>query len=400
MRVLCENCNQQYIINEDNLKAETSRFKCKKCSHFVIVTKSETESVGAEGDPAGNEIDFAGSVLDEIKEQADTGSGFWANLEDEQKEEEDFDINSWSDLNEEFDADTSADEDLAGNDEVKSDELTDRSEPTEPMEPTEPTVAGVPSSNKGMTIRTYMSLTFLLGFLFMTATIVFVNRQYVPALVNEQIDLRTSAISKSFSGAVKQPLLVRNYLWVNQEADRVSQLPGVAYASVINKRNVVVAGVLSRNSMFDPVFLDKVSRDGFPKELAGKNNLNNGETEKKSEFTIGGQPIYDVAVSLGDVGGEVHVGLFTADIQESVRKSIIPMLVAISVLFVLGMIGFSLLARFISKPLQDLTEIADRISKGEVDERIVPKGPREIRDLCRSLDRMRASVRAALKRLQ
>ncbi len=131
-----------------------------------------------------------------------------------------------------------------------------------------------------------------------------------------------------------------------------------------------------------------------------KNNLGTNEKENSREFTFGGQPVYDVAVSLGEAGGEVHVGVFTADIQQSIKKSFIPLLISISVLFILGMVAFSMLARLVSQPVQDLTEMANRISQGEIDEKIVSKGPREIRDLGRSLDRMRISVRGALKRLQ
>lgn len=370
MRVLCENCNQQYIIREDDLKAATSRFKCQKCSHFVIVTKPEVTIADTEIEAPGGESDFADSILNEVQKPTES--------DDE-----------WPELEDQFDFSTVSDEGMETESPI-----------VEPAEIRQTTVSDTEKSGGGMAIQVYMSITFILGFMLMAATMVLVNKQYIPALVNEQIDLRTAAISQSFSGAVKEPLLVRNYLRVNQEAERVSQLPGVAYASVINKRNIVIAGVFAKPSLFEPVFLGMVEKTGFPKELAGKNNLHANEKEKGREFTIGGQPVYDVAISLGEVGGEVHVGLFTADIQAAVKKTIIPMLIAISILFIFGVFGFLLLARFISKPIQDLTEMADRISQGEIDERIVPKGPREIRALGRSLERMRMSVRTALRRLQ
>jgi len=370
MRVLCEKCDQKYTIDEDKLKTEVSRFKCKKCSHYITVTKSRSEF-----DEVGNGLllkksDRVYSMLQEVSNQPEIG-------------DESSGPGYGSDFN--FNSSANGDSASTGAGQGESAPKAD---------------ADSKKNDKALTMRAFMSMTFLVGFLLMAGAMVLLYWQYVPSLVNEQIDLRTAAISRSFSGAVKQPLIVRNYLRVNQEAERISQLPGVAYASVINKRDIVIAGVFAKPSLFDSVFLEMVTNSGFPKELSNKNNLNGNETEKGREFVMGGQPIYDVATSLEGVGGEVHVGLFMANTQESIKKSFMPLLVSISVLFVLGMIAFSLLARFISQPLQDLTEMANRISQGEVDEQIVPKGPREIRILARSLDRMRISIRGALKRLK
>ena len=371
MRVSCEQCNQQYIINEDHLRGETSRFQCKKCSHYIIVPMPESALEQVASEESVNDIDFVDSIVNEEIEQPDSG------------------VDEWADFDDQLDFDTEMESTNEQDDSVSGFASS-----------TQPQTSQVKSSGTGVPLQTILSVTFLLGFLFMAAILVVLNNRYIPKLINEQIDLRTAAISKSFSGAVKQPLLIRNYLRVNQEAERVAQLPGVAYASVINKRNIVIAGVFSKPSLFQPTFMDMVTRGGFPQELARKNNLNPNEREKSAEFTIGGQPIYDVAISLGEVGGEVHVGLYTADIQAAVKKTVIPLLVVITILFIFGMIIFTILARNISKPLQDLTEMADRISMGEIDEQILPKGPKEVRDLGRSLDRMRISIRGALKRLQ
>ncbi len=374
MKVSCEQCNQQYVINDDYLKAATSQFQCKKCSHNIIVTKSEPEPLQTEAMESETDFDFVDSILNEEAEQTEETADDWSDFDDQL----------------DFDTDTTS---------APIEETSGSMRGFESTASATPPVADAQKS-KGMPLQGILSVTFLLSFLLMAVLLVFVNKQYIPPLINEQIDLRTAAISKSFSGAVKQPLLVRNYLRVNQEAERVAQLPGVAYASVINKRNIVIAGVFSKPSLFQATFMEMVNKAGFPQELARRNNLNPNEKEKSAEFTIGGQPVYDVAISLGEVGGEVHVGLYTADIKAAVKKTIIPLLMVISSLFIFGMILFTILARSISKPLQDLTQMADRISLGEIDEKILPKGPREVRDLGHSLDRMRISIRGALKRLQ
>ena len=59
-----------------------------------------------------------------------------------------------------------------------------------------------------------------------------------------------------------------------------------------------------------------------------------------------------------------------------------------------------LLSNLIGKPMRELTEIANRISFGQLDLEIPAKGPREMRELAHSFDRMRISIKAALDRLR
>lgn len=376
MIVNCGNCQQEYVVYEEDLKSITSRFKCKKCDEFIIVTKPEPETaidedVNDASDSAG-EID---SILNDINDI------------DQQQGNDDH----WLDINEQLDTGPHSVTDGEEKD-VQDDHFLQERAVGGPYDTKKP--------GRGVTIRTYLSMTFLAGYLFTSAVIVVLYWLYVPKLVNEQIDERTAAISKMFSGSVEQYMMVRNYLKINQEAERISQIPGVAYASVINNNGTVIAGVFSQPSLFHSTILEAAKNSGFPKELATKNVLGQNETEKSLEFFFAGQRVYDVAASLRGAEGEVHVGLFISDIQLSVKKSFIPLLISISVLFVMGMISFSLLARFVSNPVQELTEMANRISQGEIDERVDTMGPREIRELSQSLDRMRISVRAALKRLQ
>jgi methyl-accepting chemotaxis protein len=85
-----------------------------------------------------------------------------------------------------------------------------------------------------------------------------------------------------------------------------------------------------------------------------------------------------------------------APVKQANRNALVLLVMTLSVV---GVAAF-LLSRRLSVPIQRLTVIADDISRGRLDERIeyVNRGD-EIGALARAIDRLRASVRLALKRL-
>jgi methyl-accepting chemotaxis protein len=224
--------------------------------------------------------------------------------------------------------------------------------------------------------------------------------KYVPALMHEQVDLRTYSISRAFSTAIQQPLLVKNYLLVNQMAGTNAKLPGVAYVSVLNKKGVVVAGIFGDTERFSPGFMEEVKKEGFPEEISSQNPIPSGAKESAADFSIDGHKIHDVAVPIGDTGGEAHVGLFTEDVEKAVQKSLIPLLALLLAIAVLGSLSFFLMARAISVPIRSLTLAAEKISLGDIELPIAVKGGGEIGELAASLERMRFSIRAAMNRLR
>ena len=42
MIIECEGCGKQYKIDPDKMKEEKAKFKCKSCSHLIVVTKTES----------------------------------------------------------------------------------------------------------------------------------------------------------------------------------------------------------------------------------------------------------------------------------------------------------------------------------------------------------------------
>lgn len=258
-----------------------------------------------------------------------------------------------------------------------------------------PTVKG-----KGIPVQSYIFLAMLMSFLVVATAFSYLYTKYIPGIIYNQVDLRTSAISEAFSGIVAKPLLLRNYLQVNKDAQRTSRLPGAAYAAVINRKGIVVAGFFSDLTRFDRKFEIQVKDKGFPSSVLSNNKLGTGNGHSRT--LIGGQPIYDTVVAIPNSGGEVHIGIYLSEVDEAIRKVMIsPETLSIAgATLLLGVIILVLLSRTITRPMQELTNVANRISLGELDLTVTPNGPRETRELARAFDRMRFSIKTAVDRMK
>lgn len=275
-------------------------------------------------------------------------------------------------------------------------ELKFEEAPSSEDSPTPPPAA----KGKGIPIRSYIFLAMIMGFLVISAGFTYLYLNYIPGIIYNQIELRTSAITESFSGVITKPLLLRNYLQVNKEAQRTSKLPGTAYATVINKKGIVVAGFFSDLTRFDRDFEMQVKQKGFPASVLSQNKPGIGDNH--SRIAIGGQAIYDTVVAIPDSGGEVHVGIYVSEVDEAIRNALIsPVTLSVAgAILLTGFIVLFLLTRTITQPMQELTDIANRISLGELDLTVSPRGPREMRELAAAFERMRFSIKAAVDRLR
>lgn len=255
---------------------------------------------------------------------------------------------------------------------------------------------------RGLPVGGYLLVTMALGFLTVCGTLLFLALWYIPDIINSQIELRNQAITTSFSNAIKKPLLLRDYLQVNQEARATSTLPGVAYAAVLNNKGIVVGGFFSDLNRFEGQFAAKVKEKGFPAEIFHSNRLGNGQEEASAKLTIGEQRIYDKVQLVSNIGAEVHVGIFVTEVEEAIRNAIIsPLTLSLAFLIlVLGALFFFLLNRAITKPLEQVTDVVNRISLGEMNLEIIPSGPREIRELASAFKRMQQSIRYVLGKLE
>jgi protein-histidine pros-kinase len=83
-----------------------------------------------------------------------------------------------------------------------------------------------------------------------------------------------------------------------------------------------------------------------------------------------------------------------------IRQGLLPLVAVVGIIAVAGIILSFVAAHWIVRPITRLTKVADRITRGDLetaDE--YPKSHDEIGELARSLGRMRASLKAAMSRL-
>jgi predicted Zn finger-like uncharacterized protein len=349
MRIQCQKCGKTYRFDDSKMEKDRIVLKCKTCENPIEVVNPQKKNISR-------------------PTRSMTTAAFGATLFDTRKTGRGTDMT----------ASTKSQTNPATGKNLKKDE----------------------GEAAGLTIGKRLLLLFASLIIVMGGILTFVYMKYVPALMHDQINLRTFSISASFSAAIQQPLLIKNYLIVNKMAEANTKLPGVAYVAVINKKGMVVAGIIGDQARFTPDFVQKVEKDGFPKKIATLNRIPAGKTESALDLSMGGQKIHDVAVSIGDTGGESHVGLFVEDVEREVRKSLMPLLVLLAAIALIGGMSFFLVSRTISTPIRTLTQAAERISLGEIDLPIEVKAKGEIGELAASLERMRFSVKVAISRLR
>ncbi|MCI5223794.1 MAG: HAMP domain-containing protein, partial [Candidatus Electrothrix sp. AR4] len=182
---------------------------------------------------------------------------------------------------------------------------------------------------------------------------------------------------------------------------RISKLPGVAYAAVKNKKGIVVAGFFSNPNEFENHFTQKIMEKGFQPDMLRKNPLSSGKQEGSAKIRMGGVLIHDHVTVIPDTGSEIHVGIYIEEVEQGFRRVLFSSksLVFIFLLVFIGYILFFLLDRLITDPMRTLTNIANRISLGELDLAIMTGGPREVRELGAALERMRHSIKVAMERI-
>lgn len=347
MLVICEDCGKKYHIDGTRITAKKAQFTCRECDHVVVVERPDNLRALAEKKKmaAAEDKPHGGATVSGEKGQQKAGES---------------------------------------------------ATPAPALKK-----KGSVLRNQGVPLAVYILLTSVVGFLMVGGAFGYLHFRYIPEIINDQMELRVAAIADSFSGVVGKPLQLHDYPQVNKEARRVSMLPGVAYAAVINKEGVGIAGSFSELDRFDEQFSLRVREKGVPVEVFAQNKLSSGVNRASGRIIVGGQTIYDEVVSLSESGGEVHVGIYVSEVDDAIREALLSPLTfaTLGVILLIGFVVFLLLTRVITKPMQELTEVANRISLGEMDLVVKGSGPREMRNLASAFERMRHSIKCAMERL-
>jgi HAMP domain-containing protein len=359
MLIICEDCAKKYSIDEKRIKAPKVKFNCRACNHLIIVEKPKSTE-----EPQPETGDISSSLFGQ--ETTDT-SPEEQSLKQQKKQ-------------------------TARKSTAESIRAALRSSAT--------------ANGKGIPFFGYLLAIMVFGFLIITTFFIHFYRNTIPGVLQHQLELRSLALTQSLQETILSPLAGKDYLTVNKEVKRTSKLPGVAYAAVSNEKGIIVAGFFNNLHKFENRFAQKIKERGFQPDILIKNTLPSGEERSGAKITIGGVPVYDQVTTLpntdGQAGGQLHVGIYVDELDQRFLKELVsPLTLILLLLFVLSAyIMFVLLDKLITEPMQTLTNIANRISLGELDLAIMAAGPRELRELGTALERMRHSMKVAMERLK
>jgi HAMP domain-containing protein len=227
----------------------------------------------------------------------------------------------------------------------------------------------------------YTGVMLVLGLLLIAALY-----QLTRTAMRDQLDKRALAIATNFSDAAAGHIVSKNHLALHALAAKYTLFEGVAYVFINDANGDIIAQTRGN--------LPQQLREGSP---AGAQREPARRTVSLQEKTV-----YETSVPvLEGQAGSVHMGFWSDAVDKEVQSFILPMIGIIALVPVVGAVLSFLIANWIVRPIIGLTEVADKVTKGDLEMSIgnCVVSRDEIGELARSLERMRSSLRAAMLRL-
>jgi PAS domain S-box-containing protein len=223
----------------------------------------------------------------------------------------------------------------------------------------------------------------VIGLLMVSVLVVVEQRQR--AAVIEEAERRGQVLARDLAAISQGPLLLYNFTHLEQNVARLATEDDVQYAIVLDHEGRVAAHS-ARQERVGLVLPGEVDRRAA------------AATEPLTQETVSrsGRAIYDFAVPVvvhERKWGTVRVGLSKQRMEALLSRTRWE-LVGLTVLtLLLGGLAAALVARRISRPVQQLAEGAAAISRGELDLRIEPTTDDEIGRLAVAFNDMAAELR-------
>jgi two-component system, cell cycle sensor histidine kinase and response regulator CckA len=202
--------------------------------------------------------------------------------------------------------------------------------------------------------------------------------------LQRQVDLRATAIATNLSDAAAGFVARKSALEVDALIAKYGRLDGVAYAFILGPKDNLIASSLQP----------------FPAELRDSAASNNRRAIVSRVTKLRGNSIYETQVPLLDGQlGTVHVGLSADSVRQDIHGAVLYVIGLIALCLVAGIVASVFLAAKTTRPILELKGIADEISRGDLDRSVAIESDDEVGELARSVERMRASLKAAMVRL-
>jgi HAMP domain-containing protein len=212
--------------------------------------------------------------------------------------------------------------------------------------------------------------------------------QLTNKMLRDQLDKRAVAVATNLSDASAGHLVGRNLLALHALLRKYSLLDGVAYAFVEDNKGEIIAHTL----------------ETFPPELRQGLPISGQREGRRRELSLRDKTIYETSMPVleGQVG-TVHVGFWADAVEKEIQNALFRFIGIIAIVPFVGALLSFILAHWIVRPIVGLTEVADKVTKGDLETSVSGKcveSRDEIGDLARSLERMRSSLKAAMMRLE
>ena len=221
----------------------------------------------------------------------------------------------------------------------------------------------------------FSGLILVLGVLVIGIVYFFANNA-----LQKQVDLRASAIATNLADASAGFVSRKGGLELDALVAKYGRLDGVAYAFIQDTKGEILASSLQP----------------FPTELKEVGGFNAASRVTK----VRGNEVFETRVPILDGQlGIARVGLWASTVQDDMRATLWPIIGLILLCLAAGVALSIMLASRTIRPILDLKAIADDISRGRLDTSVTIQSNDEVGELGRSLERMRASLRAAMIRL-
>jgi HAMP domain-containing protein len=230
--------------------------------------------------------------------------------------------------------------------------------------------------------------TYTAVMLVLSVVVIAAMYQLTRNILRDQLDKRALAVATNLSDATAGHLMGRNLLGLHASLRKYSLLDGVAYAFIEDHKGEIIAHTL----------------ETLPPELRQERPAGGHRETQRRELSVRDRTVYETSIPvLGGQVGSVHVGFWADAVEKEIQSALLRLVGIISIVPFVGALLSFILAHWIVRPIVGLTEVADKVTKGDLETSVSGKCVQsrdEIGDLARSLERMRSSLKAAMMRLE
>lgn len=201
-------------------------------------------------------------------------------------------------------------------------------------------------------------------------------------VLRTQLDQRALDIATNLGDSAAGQILKGGVLELYALVTKYSLLPGVVYTLIRNGKGEVIAHSLGT----------------LPPELRASSALPEQSGQRKFQFRE--RTVYETSAPIleGRLGA-VSVGIWADIVEDEIRRAIYPLIGLIGIALAASLIFSILVTQGITRRVLRLKDIADKVSMGDLETPVRVESNDEIGDLAYSLERMRASLKAAMVRL-